>query len=96
MNTDGLDALLEEKQSGMPFPEITKEDERKARDMMAGSIVPITVCNDCDSVEIMHRLGCRCSWVPNVEWLFTDLSGSQLKHGKDFLFIENRPLTEYT
>ncbi|MFI3276916.1 hypothetical protein [Vibrio sp.] len=96
MNTDGLDALLEEKQSGMSFPEITKEDERKARDMMAGSIVPITVCNDCDSVEIMHRLGCRCSWVPNVEWLFTDLSGSQLKHGKDFLFIENRPLTEYT
>ena len=96
MNTDGLDALLEEKQSGMPFPEMTKEDERKARDMMAGSIVPITVCNDCDSVEIMHRLGCRCSWVPNVEWLFTDLSGSQLKHGKDFLFIENRPLTEYT
>lgn len=95
MNTSGLDALLEEKQSGMPFPEITKEDERKARDMMAGSIVPITVCNDCDSVEIMHRLGCRCSWVPNVEWLFTDLSGSQLKHGKDFLFIENRPLTEY-
>lgn len=96
MNTNGLDALLEEKRSGMPFPEITKEDERKARDMMAGSIVPITVCNDCDSVEIMHRLGCRCSWVPNVEWLFTDLSGSQLKHGKDFLFIENRPLTEYT
>ncbi|EKQ3696077.1 hypothetical protein QRC94_003782 [Vibrio vulnificus] len=96
MNTDGLDAMLKEKQSGMSFPEITKEDERKARNMMAGSITPITVCNDCGSVEIMHRLGCRCSWSQNVKWLFTDSSGSQLKHGRDFLFIEDRPLTEYT
>lgn len=90
----------------IPLP--TDEQIRQSMEGRAGDIWPISICPKCGNTTYGHRLGCWRNECENskvlgsVTWLFQAASGkldrfnpstSNIEHGKDFLFIEERPAT---
>lgn len=62
----------------------------------------VTLCHACDGVAYMARLGCPnrdCPDQPfavNVSYRYANYQGQLLRHGKDWMPLSMRPLTEWT
>lgn len=78
------------------FPPMPSDSEiQKINDSDAGGLTAMTQCLSCGVIDHSFRMGCsnRCR-DPKLKYFFMDKSGSYIEHGKDFLFIGDKPKTK--